>query len=40
MKDLSIGLGVENITDLNYRHFASGISAVGRNYILSCKVNF
>ena len=39
-KDLTIGLGVENITDLNYRNFASGISAVGRNYILTCKVNF
>ncbi|MEY4278139.1 MAG: hypothetical protein RL377_143 [Bacteroidota bacterium] len=39
-KDLTIGLGVENITDLNYRYFASGISAVGRNYILTCKVNF
>ncbi len=39
-KDLTIGVGVENITDLNYRHFASGISSVGRNYILSCKVNF
>jgi hemoglobin/transferrin/lactoferrin receptor protein len=39
-KDLTIGVGVENITDLNYRYFASGISAVGRNYILSCKVNF
>lgn len=39
-KDLTIGVGVENITDLNYRYFASGISAVGRNYILTCKVNF
>ena len=39
-QDLTIGLGIENITDLNYRHFASGISAVGRNYLLSCKVNF
>ena len=39
-QDLTIGFGVENITDLNYRHFASGISAVGRNYLLSCKVNF
>ena len=39
-QDLTIGIGVENITDLNYRYFASGISAVGRNYLLSCKVNF
>jgi hemoglobin/transferrin/lactoferrin receptor protein len=39
-KDLTLGIGVENITDLNYRYFASGISAVGRNYIITCRVNF
>ena len=39
-KNLSVGLQIENITDLNYRYFASGISAVGRNYILSCKYAF
>ena len=39
-KKLSVGFQVENITDLNYRYFASGISAVGRNYILSCKLSF
>lgn len=39
-KKLSLGFQVENITDLNYRYFASGISAVGRNYILSCRVSF
>ena len=39
-KKLSIGFQIENITDLNYRYFASGISAVGRNYILSCKYSF
>ena len=39
-KNLSIGFQIENITDLNYRYFASGISAVGRNYILSCKYSF
>jgi len=39
-KNISVGFQVENITDLNYRYFASGISAVGRNYILSCKLSF
>ena len=38
-KKLSIGFQVENITDKNYRYFASGISAVGRNFILSCKIS-
>jgi hemoglobin/transferrin/lactoferrin receptor protein len=39
-KNLSIGIQVENITDLNYRYFASGISAVGRNYIVNLKYSF
>ena len=39
-KNVNLGFQVENITDLNYRYFASGISAVGRNYILSCKLSF
>jgi hemoglobin/transferrin/lactoferrin receptor protein len=39
-KKLSVGFQIENITDLNYRYFASGISAVGRNYILSCRYSF
>ena len=39
-KNISLGFQIENITDLNYRYFASGISAVGRNYILSCKFSF
>ena len=39
-KRLSVGFQIENITDLNYRYFASGISAVGRNYVLSCKYAF
>ena len=38
-KKISVGFQVENITDLNYRYFASGISAVGRNFIVSCKVS-
>jgi hemoglobin/transferrin/lactoferrin receptor protein len=39
-KNISVGFQIENITDLNYRYFASGISAVGRNYIISCKLSF
>jgi hemoglobin/transferrin/lactoferrin receptor protein len=39
-KNISVGFQIENITDLNYRYFASGISAVGRNYVLSCKYAF
>ncbi len=39
-KNISVGFQIENITDLNYRYFASGISAVGRNYIISCRLSF
>ena len=39
-KHISLGFQIENITDKNYRYFASGISAIGRNYILSCKISF
>ena len=39
-KKLSVGFQIENIADLNYRYFASGISAAGRNYILSCRYSF
>ena len=31
---------VENITDRNYRYFASGFSAPGRNFILSFRTSF
>jgi hemoglobin/transferrin/lactoferrin receptor protein len=31
---------IENILDRNYRYFASGISAPGRNFVLSLKVGF
>jgi len=33
-------LGIENILDQHYRTFASGISAPGRNVIISLKTNF
>lgn len=39
-KHLSVQLAVENILDQNYRVFASGISASGRNFILSLRSNF
>lgn len=39
-KKINVGLQIENIADKNYRYFASGISAVGRNFILSCKWSF
>ena len=39
-KKINFSFQIENIADLNYRYFASGISAVGRNYILSCRVSF
>ena len=38
-KQFSLHLAVENIFDLHYRPFASGISAAGRNFIVSLRVN-
>ena len=34
-KNVQFNFGVENILDRNYRYFASGISAPGRNYIIT-----
>jgi hemoglobin/transferrin/lactoferrin receptor protein len=39
-KNLSLNAGVENITDVLYRPFASGISAPGRNFIFTLRGNF
>lgn len=36
----SLSTGLENITDQRYRPYSSGISAAGRNFILSARVNF
>jgi hemoglobin/transferrin/lactoferrin receptor protein len=37
---LSLQLGVENLLDRNYRYFASGFSAPGRNVIISLRSGF
>jgi hemoglobin/transferrin/lactoferrin receptor protein len=39
-KILSLQAGVENILDRNYRYFASGFSAPGRNFILALRCGF
>jgi hemoglobin/transferrin/lactoferrin receptor protein len=39
-KSLSVNGGIENILDKNYRTFASGISAPGRNFLLSMRAGF
>ena len=39
-KTLSACIGIENIFDLHYKTFGSGISASGRNFTLSLYANF
>ena len=39
-KHISVNAGVENITDQLYRTFGSGISASGRNFMISLKGTF
>ncbi|MFK7807215.1 MAG: TonB-dependent receptor [Saprospiraceae bacterium] len=36
----SIDLAVENVMDIHYRHFASGVSAPGRNFIFTLRGKF
>jgi hemoglobin/transferrin/lactoferrin receptor protein len=38
-KQVQLQLGVENILDKNYRYFASGMSASGRNIIVAMRYN-
>jgi hemoglobin/transferrin/lactoferrin receptor protein len=38
--NLNIRLGLDNILDRNYRTFASGMSAGGRNFWLNLRINF
>ncbi|WMN05921.1 TonB-dependent receptor [Marivirga arenosa] len=40
LDDFYINGGVENITDQRYRPYSSGLSAPGRNFILSLSYNF
>ncbi len=37
---LALQLGVENMLDRNYRYFASGFSAPGRNFVLALRSTF
>lgn len=39
-KHALVQLGVENILDKNYRYFASGMSAAGRNLVVAVRYNF
>lgn len=39
-KTVQVQLAVENIFDRNYRYFASGFSAPGRNFIIALRTNF
>ena len=39
-KNVNLNLSVENIFDKNYRYFASGISAAGRNFCVTLKTQF
>ncbi|MFN4147011.1 MAG: TonB-dependent receptor plug domain-containing protein [Runella sp.] len=40
LKNLTLQAACENIADRNYRHFASGISAPGRNFVLTLRGKF
>ena len=40
LKTLQLQTGLENILDRNYRYFASGFSAPGRNLYLTLRTNF
>ena len=39
-KYLQVQVGVENILDRNYRYFASGFSAGGRNFLVALRTNW
>lgn len=40
LKQISLKIAAENILDQNYRTFASGISAPGKNFIFSLRFNY
>lgn len=37
---LTVNAGIENLTDQRYRSYSSGLSAPGRNFIISLRANF
>ena len=37
---LKVNFSIENIADIHYRPFSSGISQPGRNFVISCLKNF
>lgn len=39
-QNVSISAGVENITDVRYRAYSSGLSGAGRNLVMSVRVKF
>lgn len=39
-KHIQAQIAIENLADRNYRYFASGISAPGRNLVLSLRISF
>lgn len=39
-KNIQLQMALENITDANYRVFASGISSAGRNFVITLRGNF
>ena len=40
IKNLKLNIGIENLTDIHYITFSSGISAPGRNYIIGAQYKF
>lgn len=40
MEHVQLQLGMENILDRNYRYFASGMSAPGRNTVIALRINY
>jgi len=36
----NVQFAIENILDRNYRYFASGFSASGRNYVIAFRTSF
>jgi hemoglobin/transferrin/lactoferrin receptor protein len=40
LKAVTLQFAIENIFDRNYRYFASGFSAPGRNFIIAARVDF